>query len=144
MSTIPSWWLALSGLFFVLNSALFVILGLFVIRLGQMAQDLKPKIDEISTKVSHLTTTVEGVAVKLDELTVSLKQNVDGVGSRSQNILASVEQISGTASRQFEKFSPLVVGALTVFRLFRAVGDMRKGRHQAEEDRALAKRGRRR
>ena len=100
--------------------------------MAKIAEELKPKVDEISTKVTSLTTTVEGIAHKVEELAESLRENVDSVGGKTKGILNSAESIAQTASRQFERFSPYMVGALTGIRLIKSLYELNRGKNPAE------------
>lgn len=135
MNEIPTWWLVLSGLFFVANMLLFVVLAFVGLRVVAMLKDLQPKI-------VNLTTKVEGIAEKVTELTETTKVTVENVGGRAKNVAGSVELIAHSASRQFERFSPLLVGGITLLRLLSAVrqyrGEEKNGRAKLSPDEVKA------
>jgi hypothetical protein len=55
-----------------------------------------------------------------------VKTAVDGVGGKAKSVAGSAEIVATSASRQFERFSPLLVGALTAIRIVKAVSDARR------------------
>lgn len=128
---IPNWWLIVSALFFVANLVFFIVLAYLGVTLVRVLKETKPKVDEISTKVSALVTKVEQVAVRVEEVANSVKETVDNVGGRAKGVVGSAELVAQSASRQFERFSPFVVGAMTAMRLVKALNEMRHGRSAA-------------
>lgn len=128
---IPSWWLIVSGIFFVLNALLFLALSYVAFMVVKFLKDVQPKVNEISGKVTGLVAKIEQVAVRVEEVAESVKNTIDGVGSRATGVVGSVELVAQSASRQFERFSPFIVGATTAMRLVKALNEMRAGRSAA-------------
>lgn len=127
---IPQWWFALSAIFFVVNIILFIAVIAAVWKLVQFFEAIQPKVQEISTQVNTLIVKVDRVADRVEEVAVSVRDTVEGVGGRAKGVASSVEIIAHSASRQFEKISPLVVGAMTAFRIIKGIRDLRSHRHQ--------------
>ena len=75
MTEIPSWWLAVSGVFFVVNIFLFAAIFVAVLKLVKITQELAPK-------VNALVDRVEKVAERVEEVAESAKGTVDAVGGR--------------------------------------------------------------
>ncbi len=120
----PIWWQYLSGAFLVVNIVFFAVLSLVLLRVMSLMQDLKPKIDGLTTKVDSLVDKVDGIAT-------SVKQTVDGVGSKARGVVGSAEIVAQSASRGFEKFSPIIIGVMTTMKVLKAVNSLRshkKGR----------------
>jgi len=122
---IPLWWLILSAIFFIVAIVLVVILAIVGLKVVEFLNTVKPKVDEISGKVSDLVVKVEHVAVRVEEVATSVKDAVEGVGGRAKGVAGSVELIASSGARQFEKFSPIVVGIMTALRLAKSVSDFR-------------------
>jgi hypothetical protein len=120
MNSFPEWWVVISGVFFALNIVLFLVLIFAAIKIVGVIQGLQPKVNELTAKVS-------GIADKVDQLTEQTKTTVNEVGGRAKNVATSVESIAHTASVQFEKFSPLLIGGLTALKLMAAVREYKKG-----------------
>lgn len=123
--TLPTWWLVLSAVFFVMNILLFGALIFACLKLVQVVQGVQPQVKDLSDKVHALID-------KVDALAASVRENVESVGARTKGIVGSVELIAQSASRQFERFSPFIVGATTAMRLIKALNEMRHGRSAAE------------
>jgi methyl-accepting chemotaxis protein len=134
MTEIPSWWFYVSGLCFLLNILLFVALIIAVIKIIPMVQQTTQKVQELTEKV-------EGVANRVEEVAKNVGDKAGEIGHRATGILGSVENMAHSASRQFEKFSPFIVGALTAFRLVKALNEMKHGKSaaQATKEKTLEK-----
>lgn len=128
MTEIPPIWLWLSGIFFFVNICLFIGWIVAIVKLVGFIKTVTPKVNEISGKVNDLVVKVEQVAVRVEEVATSVKETVDGVGGRAKGVVGSAELIAQSASRQFERFSPFVVGAMTAMRLIKALNEMRHGK----------------
>lgn len=118
---IPTWWLVISAVFFIVNIVLFIglmVAGFFLLK---FLRELGPRLDGLSKRVDDL----HGRVI---ELTESLRKNIEGVGGKARGIVGSVERVAQSTSRQFERFSPFFIGALTAMRLVKALNEFRKGR----------------
>lgn len=127
MTEIPTWWLVASGIFFILNTLLFIVLGICAVFLLKFVTGLKPKIESLESSIQGLVTKVHGVADRVEEVAASVKTTVEGVGGRAKSVVGSAELVAQSASRQFERFSPFVIGAMTAIRLVKALSDARAG-----------------
>ncbi len=136
MNDIPTWWLylwlILSGVFFLLNIVFFGAMAFALFKLASVVSALAPKVTEMSAKVDSLIHKVEAVATRLEELATSVKDNVDNVGAKASGVIGSVELIAQSVSKQFERFSPFLVGAMTAMRLIKSLNEMKKGRSAIE------------
>jgi outer membrane murein-binding lipoprotein Lpp len=137
MNNIPTIWFWLSGAFFVVNILFFFALTVALLRVAGLIKELTPKVNELSVKVNGLVTQVQEVAKKVEEVAANVATTMSEVGGRAKGVVGSVELVAQSASRQFERFSPFVVGAITAMRLVRALSDIRGGRKPSE---ALKKR----
>ena len=122
---VPLWWLIISAIFFIANIFLFVALGIAALKLAAVVKDLSPRIVAIEKQVQELVK-------KVSELATNLNNTVSSVGGRAKGVVGSAEGIAQSASRQFERFSPFVVGALTAIRLVKALNEAKKGRSLAK------------
>lgn len=131
MTTIPTWWLVLSGIFFFMNIVLFAALAFAAVKLVGILKDLTPKIVAIEGQVQDLVK-------KVQALTASVQETVSNVGGKTKAVVGSAEGVVQSASRQFERYSPFVIGSLTAIRLVSALNQARQGRSLAQ---ATSKKG---
>ena len=120
MNGIPIWWLVLSGLFFFMNLVLFGVLAWAAIKLVGILQAITPTVVAIEGQVSDLVK-------KVQELTASVQETVSNVGGKAKGVVGSAEGVVQSASRQFERYSPFVIGSLTAIRLVSALSKARQG-----------------
>jgi hypothetical protein len=125
MQEVPSWlivvWLIVSLLFFLTNLILLAVLAYVGLK-------LRPALEDLSKKVGDLTVKIERVAERVEDLAGNLGETVGNVGQKAAGILGSVELVLQSASRQFERFSPLLVGAMTAMRLVKSLNEMKSGK----------------
>ncbi len=126
MTEIPTWVVIAAGLFFVVNILFYVALIAVLILV------VKPAMQQMSAKVSELTAKVDKVAVRVEELATNVRETLESVSLKASSILGSVELIAQSASKQFERFSPFIVGAMTAMRLVKSLNEMRHGRSALE------------
>ncbi len=138
MTEIPTWWLVLSGLFFFMNTLLFLAGIVVAIAMVRLLKDLNPKIAALEKSTQELITKVQAVAERVEEVAESVRNTVQSVGGNAKHVAGSAELVAATASRQFEKVSPIVTGVLTAMKIMRAVQDMRSAR-SAKKDKAKKK-----
>lgn len=113
-------WVWLSIAVLVVNLVFFVTLIFVALALVRMLKDVQPKL-------AALTDRVDKIGKHVEELAISAKTTVEGVGGRAQSLATSVDSIAHAASSSFERFSPFVVGALTAMRLVKALMQMKQG-----------------
>ena len=128
---VPTWWLVLSGLFFFMNIVLFGALAFAAIKLVGVAQGILPRVVTIEKQVSDLVK-------KVQDLTANIQQSVGELSGKAKGVAGSAEGIVQSASRQFERYSPFVIGSLTAIRLVAALNGVKKGRSLAK---ATSKKG---
>jgi hypothetical protein len=127
---IPLWWLVVSGLFFFINCLFFLVLMFVVIKLVQLMTEMKPKIESLEGSIQSLVVKVGGIAENVEELTATVKTTVDKVGGNAVSVASNAQIVAQAASTQFERYSPLVVGAIGVIRV---IGALRASRQAAKE-----------
>ena len=115
---VPMWWLVLSGLFFFMNIVLFGALAFAAIKLVGVAQGVLPRVVAIEKQV-------QDIAKKVQDLTANIQQTVSELGGRAKGVAGSAEGVVQSASRQFERYSPFVIGSLTAIRLVSALNKAR-------------------
>lgn len=125
MSEIPTWWLAVSAVFFVVNVVMMIAIVYLAVHLVKILQGLQPKIETISTRV-------DAIGQRVEEVATSTQATLASLGGRAQSVATSVDTIAHVASRQFERFSPYLVGALTAIRLVKALAEVKQGRSLAK------------
>ncbi len=116
----PAIWFWLSGAFFVANIFLFIALGIAALKLVGILKELSPKIVAIEGQVQDLVK-------KVQELTANIQQTVSELGGKAKGVVGSAEGVAQSASRQFERYSPFVIGSLTAIRLVSALSKARQG-----------------
>lgn len=114
------WWLILSGVFFFMNIVLFAALAYVGIKLIGILQAITPKVVAIEGQVHDLIK-------KVQDLTANLQKTVGELGGKAKGVVGSAEGVAQSASRQFERYSPFVIGSLTAIRLVSALSKARKG-----------------
>lgn len=119
MKDIPVLWFWLSGAFFVTNILMFVALGVALLRISKVVEELKPKVDETLEKV-------QATSLRVEEVANQLKTTVDELSSRAKSVAGNADIVAQTATQQFAKFSPFVGIAFTVFRFISAYRQHRK------------------
>src|ERR671916_376197 len=120
MQPVPTWWLVLSGLFFFVNILFFIgimIGGFFLLK---FMKDLRPRMDTLTQRLDDLHR-------RVIDLTETLHKNIEGIGGKAKGVVGSVERVAQSTSRQFERYSPFFIGALTAMRLIKALNEFRKG-----------------
>lgn len=115
---IPNWWLVLSAIFFCLQSLLVLSLIGAVLYAIKLLKELQPKVAAVSDKVHD-------IGEKVEDLTTNVKETMATLGGRAKSVAGSADIIAHTASRTFEKYSPLVAGILSALRILRAVQQFR-------------------
>lgn len=113
-ASIPTWWLVLSGLFFFVNIAFYVVLGLVAWKFLGIAQRLEPKIAGLLGKVDDIGT-------KIDELTAIARDVAAKVGEQAKGVSASANQMGMVAAKSVEKFGPTIAAAATVIKVMDSV-----------------------
>jgi len=127
MNELPMWWLILSGIFFAMNTLLFIAMAVMLFKLGQAVQDLKPKVESLVVKV-------DGVTTKVDALTTTLHETVKNVGEKASGVAGSANVLAQTTSKVFEKYAPLLAIATTAFRIFGAIREYRQAKQVQHMD----------
>lgn len=123
---VPSWWLYLSGAFFLVNLFVFIGLLMAIFQVVKIVRDISPRVQSLTTKVEALTD-------KVGALADSAKQTVDNVGGRARNVAGSAESIAHVGAAQFERFAPILAAALTGLKILGALREFRQGgKRQAE------------
>lgn len=126
MNELPGWWLALSGFFFIANILLMgALVYVLLIVVPSYLRKLQPRVDSIAAKV-------DAIGHKVEQLATTTTATVETVGSRAKSVAGSVDSIAHTASKQFERFSPFIVGALTAIKLVRALSEVQRGKSVAK------------
>jgi hypothetical protein len=132
MTEIPAVWLWVSGLFFLVNLLFNIGLLIALWKLYGILNDTRPKIAALAAKTDILLNRVQEVAKRVEEVATTIRDRTNEVGGRARGVVGSAELVVHSASKQFERFSPFVVGAVTAMRLIKALNEMRKGKPASE------------
>jgi len=133
MTEIPTWWLVLSGVFFVCNGVLFIVGTIALIYLIRVLKVASPRLAAIEKSIQELVVKISAVTEKVEQVATSLRETVENVGGRAKGVAGSAELVAATASRQFEKASPIVTGVLTALKIMQAVQGFRASRSAKKE-----------
>jgi hypothetical protein len=121
----PSWVVYAAGVFFLVQIVFTLGLIFAVWKLVQAIQQITPKVEAISVKVHE-------IGEKVEDLTTNVKGTFEALGGRAKSVAGSADLIAHTASRTFEKFSPVVIGILSALRILKALKEFRAGQKLAD------------
>ncbi|MBI1755693.1 MAG: hypothetical protein HYR64_01120 [Fimbriimonas ginsengisoli] len=125
MNEFPTWWLALSGIFFLLNALLTITLIFLSVATYRMMADLRIKVDALVERA-------ESATKKVEELAESVKQTADVVGARARSVAGSADAIATSTKSHFVRYAPYVAAGLSLLRILAAVAEMRASHPPAE------------
>jgi hypothetical protein len=133
---IPYWllltWYILSALFFLLNLAAFAAIGFLAFQMIGFLKEVRPKANVLMTRGEALMSRMENVASNAEEVLSTTKERVTAVSDQAVTVMGSVNSITSTASRQFERFAPFIMGSIAAIKVVRALYDATKGRRSLE------------
>lgn len=98
---IPTWWLAFSGIFFVINAVFFCVLIFAMIKMLEVAKELKPKLDRISDRVDSISEKVDGIASEV-------QGKVHELSKTSSKLTTSADMFATIASQGATRFAPYI------------------------------------
>lgn len=98
---IPSWWLYLSGFLFVMNAFFFGVLIFSMIKMLEVAKELKPKIERISDRVDSISEKVDGIAS-------DVQGRVKDLSNTSSKLTSSADMLAAIANQGVSKFAPYI------------------------------------
>lgn len=117
MSEIPTWWLVVSGVFFLVALVAAGVLANLLLQLTRVLKDIEPKIVALTERVDSIGQKVESIAVKVDGMASSAKTSVEIVGSKAQGIASGAEALGLLAGRKAAGASQYVVLGTMLYRL---------------------------
>lgn len=115
-SSVPVWWLVLSGLFFLVNIVFFTVLSFVAWKILGLAKAVEPKIASLLGKINE-------IGQKVDDLTAIAKDVAAKIGQQAEGVAGSANQISHVAAQQVERFGPALAAAATIYKV---VGGLRQ------------------
>ncbi len=118
----PDWWITSSGVFFVLGTAVLILMAVFLAVLVWLLFDLRNQIQVLLGKVNE-------VADKADAIATNLKDVSQEVGTRARGIVRVVDDHASTAFGIIERFAPLFLGVGLVTKIVGLVRP-RRGRRR--------------
>jgi len=98
MTTIPTWWLWLSGAFFLIATVAWVLVAALVLRLLLVVQGLRPKVEATLEKV-------EGVASQVEQLASAARSTVETVGGKAKTVAGAFELLALATASRFQAVS---------------------------------------
>ncbi len=110
----PTWWLALSAVFLVVNIVFFAVLSFVAWKLLGLAASLRPEVAKLGARL-------DSIGSKVDDLTAIAKDVAAKVGERAEGVAGSAQAISSVAASQVERFGPIVAGATAVYKVVGAL-----------------------
>lgn len=114
MNELPTWWLMLSALAFIVNAAAFLALAFGVLRLATVVKELQPRLNAIAERVDALTVKVDAIAGDVKEFTEKAKGTMASVGGGTSAIVRAL----ASSTQRLERASPFLVLAVSAFKLF--------------------------
>lgn len=125
---IPTWWLALSALFFVASIVVLIALLAIMMRALKTMQELQPTLKKTAERM-------ESAAAKVESLAGTAKQTVEHVGERAGNVADGVSMAIVGSTQRFAQASQILTAAFTVIKLIGMVKQARgKGKVDRHED----------
>lgn len=121
MTPMPTWWLVISAFAYVCLALVCIALTVAAVFVVKFLNGVMPKVVAIEGQVQDLVK-------KVQELTTHVKETVDSVSGKAKGVVGGAEGMVQSASRQFERYSPFVIGSLTAIRLVSALNQARTGR----------------
>ena len=121
MSGMPTWWLVISAFAYVCLALVCISLFVTAIFVIKFLKDIAPKVNAIEGQVQDLIK-------KVQDLTTSVQQTVSELSGKAKGVVGSAEGVAQSASRQFERYSPFVIGSMTAIRLVGALNGIRKNK----------------
>ena len=106
---IPSWWLVVSGLFFVINAVFFVVLIFGLMKVLELSKELKPKVDRISDRL-------DSISAKVDDIATNVQSTVKNVGEKTSTGADSLAMIARLGSANFGRYAPALATLGTVMK----------------------------
>ncbi|MFN3682705.1 MAG: hypothetical protein ACK41F_02095 [Fimbriimonadaceae bacterium] len=98
MTTIPTWWLWVSGAFFLIASVAWILIAVLVLRVFLAVQALRPKVEATLEKV-------EGVAVQVEQLATAARSTVETVGGKAKTVAGAFELLALATASRFQAVS---------------------------------------
>ena len=109
--TIPTWWLVLSGLYFVLTLAWTVALTVIVV---QVLKKVLPLVEEARVQVRRVSGQAKNVAAKASS-------TVDIVHAGTQSLLGNADAAGSQVTRQARAVGAALTGAMVAARVINFV-----------------------
>lgn len=123
MTTVPTWWVWVSGAFFVIASLAWLALAVLAIRLATMVQAMRPKVESTLEKVDR-------VAEQVEQLASAARGTVESVGGRAKAVAGAFELIALATASRFQTVSRLLAALGTAGKVIGTIrGLKRKGRN---------------
>jgi cell division protein FtsB len=111
--------LVLAAVFFVVNTALFIVLIVAVSRMMKAIKEMQPRLRELAAKV-------EKASEDVSKLSRTVQGTVNLVGLRAMSVAESAQGLASLTSRGLGRFSPYLAGALTLFKAISALRGLRR------------------
>ena len=110
MNDMPTVWLWVSGLFFVLGIVVFIAILVAMISLRKALGEAIPA---ITRSIDRL----ERVTERLETTVVSAQKSVDHVGLKTRSIVDGIEAIAVVSAQRIQTFATILTATSTVFKL---------------------------
>ncbi|MDR3690442.1 MAG: hypothetical protein P4L46_13760 [Fimbriimonas sp.] len=120
-SEIPSIWLIVSGLFFLLGIVVFIASLVVLMKILKLAEELKPKVESLSSKVETLMVKIDRVSDRVEEVAVSAKSSIDDFRGSSNGIMGTVEHLAKSVATKSDMITPILTGGLAAYKVFMTI-----------------------
>ena len=110
MNDMPTLWLWVSGLFFVLGMAVFVAILIAMMSLRKAVSEAIPA---ITRSIENLEKATE----KLESTVASAQKSVDHVGLKTRSVVDGIEAIAVFSAQRIQAFATILTATSTAFKL---------------------------
>ena len=114
MNDMPSLWVWISGIFFLVGIFMFVAILAALL-------SLRKAIGEAVPAITRSIERLEKVTERLESTVASAQETVDHVGLRARNVSDGIEAIALISAQRIQAFATILTATSTVFKLFQMV-----------------------
>jgi len=124
---IPTPWLWVSGVYFVMATAAQIAMIALIIKLIGVVRDVQPQIKSVSERVDN-------ISKKVDDMSTTLKESVENFGSKSRTFADTAQLIAVEGGKRAGAISTALVAITTGIRIFKMIQEFRGARSVDKHD----------
>lgn len=126
MTTLPTWWIVISGVCFMLMIIFLIILIAVVLFLGRHLQELASKVGVLADRSQKILEHSEGIATQVHKI-------AKDISTPAANIFHRVDDVTSKISQVVEKGSMLMVGIAAINKLLSLFRDRARAKSNIQE-----------